>query len=778
MVMPRDFYRKQFQRGTFGASHLTEALRRADASESTDEIISEMESNAPVSSRVPMVTSIFDQHRDLVHAMSVSTFARNSLSQHCASYFDYSQSAWQSQHKKNLYQSWRAFAGEDLSLRLLMGFPTMRGFSRALPDAPADLVNLALERLRVPAWAVEEYLTALLMDINGWAAWCAYQRWQAQLHNQSDDHLVQLLAIRLSWDYFIFDHLLSEADQREWWKAWEAFEHEHQRNNCSASVDWILQEAMEIAYQESLCATIASGAAQPATLHHDSPAAQVVFCIDVRSEVFRRALESCAMVVHTIGFAGFFGLPLSYAPLGTDLARPQLPGLLAPAFRVSDSTGSEESDVRIANNKQQQLATKSIWKQFRSSAASMFTYVESCGLFYAVPLIKNSLNLGAKSGVSNYKVSADSRTVRPMIDQRDHGRTPSTEALCDMLAKILINMSLTDGFARLVVMMGHGSSTTNNPHAAGLDCGACGGQSGEVNARLLASLLNNTEIRAGLSKRGISIPETTYLLAGLHNTTTDEVTIFDTDSVPTTHVAELGDLQNAFRLAGHQSRLERARTLNIEADGSTDAAALLQRFQARSTDWSQVRPEWGLANNAAFLVAPRSRSRGLNLQGRVFLHEYRSDCDSTGEVLEAIMTAPMLVTHWINMQYYASTVDNQLYGSGNKVLHNVVGGRIGVFEGNSGDLRIGLPMQSLHDGRDWRHTPLRLSVLIEAPINSIEAVIAKHLVVRNLVHHGWIHLFQINPQDGAITRYTMSGWESMQLCDELSASAVTILAER
>jgi uncharacterized protein YbcC (UPF0753/DUF2309 family) len=157
-------------------------------------------------------------------------------------------------------------------------------------------------------------------------------------------------------------------------------------------------------------------------------------------------------------------------------------------------------------------------------------------------------------------------------------------------------------------------------------------------------------------------------------------------------------------------------------------------------------------------VAPRARSRHLNLAGRSFLHDYDHRLDPDLAVLTLIMTAPMVVTHWINMQYHASTVDNRRYGSGNKVLHNVVGGRLGVFEGNGGDLRIGLPMQSLHDGQALRHTPLRLSVFIEAPRAAINTVMAGHDIVRQLVGNGWLHLFRIDPETGAIEQHHRGAW--------------------
>ena len=114
------------------------------------------------------------------------------------------------------------------------------------------------------------------------------------------------------------------------------------------------------------------------------------------------------------------------------------------------------------------------------------------------------------------------------------------------------------------------------------------------------------------------------------------------------------------------------------------------------------------------------------------------------------MTAPMVVANWINMQYYGSVVDNQKFGSGNKVLHNIVGGSIGVLEGNGGDLRVGLPLQSLHNGERWVHEPLRLNVFIEAPKSEMDRIIAKHELVRELVENRWLFLFQMDDKHGSI----------------------------
>lgn len=765
LIMPRSFYREEWQAGRLTQAHLQSAIYAAHTDCKVDELIDSLTQETQVAQPQMLVTALIDSQRDLSHAMAWVDFVTHQISQHCAAYFDVSQAAWNPE-RVGLYASWAKQLANDYSTTLLMGYTGFSQKAASLPRDPRTLIAAATQALGLKTEQCADYYTALLMSINGWASWCAYERWQARLGTvpgmMDNDDIIELLAIRLGWEWL----LLQDANNAQITTKWIAARtHAHWPEasfDTESRHDWLLQDALERAYQQPLCQGLAKASAVPAT-----PTVQAIFCIDVRSEVFRRALEASSTTIQTRGFAGFFGLFISYSPTGTAMTRPQLPGLLASSRCVTDECDSLSLGQAIAQRRKQGLQWRSTWQSFRSTASSGFSFVETCGMLYAGKLLKNTLpgyatpHTVEQTGLSGDEVKAS----RPRL-QNLPGTTPEAElqSRCDMAAGILEAIGVTQDFARIVLLAGHGSQTANNPHAAGLDCGACGGQTGEVNARALAALLNDTAVRAALLEKNIHIPATTWFLGGMHNTTTDELLLFDTDLLSANHAADLQQLKATLALAGQRARAERAPTLGL-AHLARNAEQLEKTIKARANDWAQVRPEWGLANNAAFIVAPRTRSQHLNLAGRAFLHDYDYAQDTTLGVLELIMTAPMVVTNWINMQYYASVVDNVKYGSGNKVLHNVVGGRLGVFEGNGGDLRIGLPMQSLHDGSAWQHTPLRLSVFIEAPQAAIDSIIAKHTVVMQLVHNQWLHLFQLEHQGSGpkqqtlIHKRTQNGWQ-------------------
>ncbi len=752
LLMSRSEYREQWEAGQLKEHHLHEAIAQTGTSCSVEDPMALLVSPDVMPARRALVTDLMDARRDTVHGMPWCDFVAHSLSQFCAAHFDGGQARLGPDRTGGLYPSWLRMARNDWSPRLLMGFGAHRKFIQRLPENPRESIAFAVEALAIPKKEQEAYLTSLLLRLNGWASWCAYRRWQARLSGGDDDQIVHLLALRLAWEWLLFAGIPDPENAARWQSAISTWPALDRSAEASQSLDWLLQRALEIAYQEPVCRGLAKGVASlppPVPL----PAVQAVFCIDVRSEVFRRALEGASPSVQTLGFAGFFGLPIEYQALGSPTARPQLPGLLAPSLRATD----QDPHGELAARRLGRLDLAKSWKQLRTTASSSFSYVEALGLFFAGNLIGNSLGLSRPvPHPENVGLDpAEQAGRKPRLSQSTSGAELALEVRTALAAGVLRAMSLTKGHARLVLFTGHGSDTVNNPHAAGLDCGACCGQTGEVNARAAAALLNDPAVRRGLAKLGIEIPASTHFLAGMHHTTTDEVSLFDLDELPESHRGDLETLRAWLREAGRRTRSERAGALGLSA---LSERALETAVQTRTTSWSEIRPEWGLANNAAFIVAARERSRHLDLAGRSFLHDYRWEQDTDFAILELIMTAPMIVTHWINFQYYASTVDNKRYGSGNKVLHNVVGGHLGVFEGNGGDLRIGLPMQSLHDGKRWIHTPLRLSVFIDAPRAAIDAIVEKHAMVRQLIENEWIFLFQIDAPDQRLYASRRGRW--------------------
>ncbi len=772
----RSYVQQAWREGRINEADLACGLRTLDAAREARLSVAQCVAaltEAPRINRLPLLIDVLDDAPERHTRLSWRQAITHQVSQTCAAYFDEQQADWQPERGQGLYAFWRDTLTHDHGIGVLMGLPELGKLLNALPATRQDAERWVIEHLQLPEAAWADYLEAVLLTVNGWASWCAYLSWEAKLTGKNDSNLRDLLAIRLAWGGILLNCKEDAAMRRafvalqsDWAHASELLtQAEH-----ALVVDELWQVALETGYQRQLAqklemnSGLSTGTATERVIE-----AQAAFCIDVRSEPLRRIIETISPAVETIGFAGFFGLPIAYTPLASSARRPQLPGLLAPALEVTDRLSPSSTEVSAASDsaamhqalntaaskaRQRQFAWAAQWQSAARWPSAAFFFVEAAGVGYLgklAKLLRPSTDARVRDDLAGLPARYQ-RVCRPGLSDLD------TDAKVGLAAKVLHAMGLDRALAPLVLLVGHGSQSSNNAHAAALDCGACCGQTGEVNARVLAQLLNELAVRDGLARLGITIQAQTCFVAVLHNTTTDEIEVFDIDLLPTAAQGRLDRLLTVFDRACEQVRRERAPRLGL--DPHAESATLLNQLRRRANDRAQTRPEWGLAGNASFIIAPRRRTRSMALDGRSFLHDYDASADADGSVLELLMTAPMLVTHWINWQYHASTCAPQRLGSGNKTLHNVVGGRIGVFEGNGGDLRIGLSHQSLHDGERWMHEPLRLTVIIDAPASAIERVIQQHEVVHQLIDNGWLHLWRFD--ETRLVRYQCGGWQALE----------------
>ena len=720
-TMARSWYRERIANGTITDGDLAAALAACTASSCPASVAElKLAAQRPHVRKDPLPTVADLAAR--VSGIDWPAIIAERLGHWIAGWSDEGQALWAAPQGKSAWRAWQDVATHDLTPEIA----GLKGFARFVADAPdsaGDALAASVARLGLTRPAMTTYFHALLMTLGGWAQVGRYRLWQAELTGGQDSTLTDLLAIRLMWE----DALLAQycGPVREAWQDVVAGHAAPVAPDADQIIDAILQEAAERAGQRAIGETLA---AAPATSDAVPPALQAAFCIDVRSEVFRRALEALDPSIRTLGFAGFFGLGASHRRFASDVHEHRLPVLLNPKLTTC-SGGAELEDVDRAARYRSR--GKRAWGRFKLAAVSSFAFVEAAGPVYLGKLLRDTFALKKTSLPSDPMPRPD-----PALSLADK---------VDAATAVLRAMSLTRDFAPLVLLVGHGANVVNNPHASGLHCGACGGYSGEVNARLLASLLNDPAVRGGLASNGIAVPSTTLFLAGLHDTTTDHVLIYDGDHPSPAHAEAIAQARHWLASAGLVARGERALRLP-RADGAADVAR-------RSRDWAEIRPEWALAGCKAFIAAPRSRTSNKSLEGRAFLHDYAWQQDEGFGVLELIMTAPVVVASWISLQYYGSSVAPHVFGGGNKLIHNVTGG-IGVVEGNGGTLRAGLPWQSVHDGSDLVHEPLRLSVCIEAPVEAMTAILEKHEGVRALFDNRWLHLFALDASGELGWRYT------------------------
>ncbi|MDH5762264.1 MAG: DUF2309 domain-containing protein [Nitrospinota bacterium] len=806
-------------------------------SQDSPQIPENQNSDAPAPISLPPQRTVSDWIDCLTEGGVVDQI-NNQLIKWITAFLDEGLAGWEMPgREEGFYLAWRNLAQKDFSGQLL-GISDFSQKVQDLPVAPEDAIWASLNQLKIPQERWKDYLSRQLSSLPGWTRYIRWLGEHPSYHSQQKHPIdtLQYLAVRLFYEA----ELANIKCCQEWgidgtvsaltayWNArpeeyrqrigdgkqsgdivrqmkckhaWRLFHlaqflelspkevQDLSLTDAQMLLRWLDQfpadqhgkvwiEAYEYSFRDKLLKNISAhrGAVPD---WETRPHAQLVFCIDVRSESFRRHLEAQGPY-ETFGFAGFFGIPISYQAFDSNQRDSLCPVLLTPNHAVTEIPRPGEGSAlgKYSSGTRWGQLGHHLFHDLKHHPVGSMMVIDVLGFFFSLVLagktlfhktfhtitsiIQNRLTGRVPTRIS---LSTTSDPQNPRVGEVNAEEVPdglsggfSLSERATFIENGLRAMGLTKNFARLVCLCGHGSETDNNPYYGALDCGACGGRPGDANARVFAAMANEPEVRRIIAEKGLPIPEDTWFLPGKHNTTTDRVEFYDLEELPDSHKEDFQVLTRDLQKAGANQALERCNRIP-SAPTEISPEQAYAHVDERSCDWANPRPEWGLAGNGAFLIGRRKLTKGLDLGGRVFLHSYDPVADPQGAILEKIMTAPLIVGEWINTGYYFSAADPWRYGSGSKVLHNVVGG-VGMMLGSQSDLQMGFPLQTVNNGDVHYHEPMRLLAVIEHTPAVISSVIQKHSILQQLFHNQWLNLVALDPHSFEFHRYNPDAtWE-------------------
>jgi hypothetical protein len=693
--------------------------------------------------------------------------------------------------------------------------PWMRDVAHELREqersgsAAIDVVLDSLDRLGVAEDEWEAFLAATLLALRGWAGMIHQiekRPDRVPVHAPPAD-LIDFLAVRLLLDRYAVAHLARDhgiwpGDLRHLRAALSAARTAPERRSARERA-WLLFEMAQIHGWSAARVAALAGAEVTALLReHDrfdgrerrrllhlaferrhrtavldalsafgrtsvtEPAApirfQTVHCIDEREESLRRHIEEVEPRCETFGTAGFFGIAMYYRGAADAHPTALCPIAIQPLHEVEESVIAElHEEHRRRQVRRRWLGlftheTRLASRTLTRGAVLTFAF----GILAAIPLVFRVLLprwTARLRRAAGRVVRAPARTrlllernERPVTLGRYAGFT--AEEMADIVARLLIDSGF-GRFAELVAVIGHGSSSLNNPHESAHDCGACGGGRGGPNARAFARMANDARVRERLRARGLEIPATTVFVGAYHNSCDDAVELFDAEEIPASHAEAVARLREVLEQARARTAHERCRRFD-SAPLVLSPAEALRHVEARSEDLAQPRPEYGHATNAVCIVGRRARTRGLFLDRRAFLVSYDpTRDDAAGTILAGVLAGVLPVTAGINLEYYFSRVDPAGYGCATKLPHNICG-LLGVMDGHASDLRPGLPWQMVEI-----HEPVRLLVVVEAQPALLRTVLARNADLGRLVQHRWIQMAAWAPDTAELTLFSRRGLE-------------------
>lgn len=742
------------------------------------------------------------RHRDLLLEASgadADSLVHDLLIRYCAAFLDQGLAPWPLPRREEGF--YRAFCNlyrqpKGPSDRWLRGLAQELGRLADQEIEPLESIRESLDVLGVSEEEWEPFLSETLLALRGWGGMVLQveQRGDRAVHPIPAGSLVEFLAVRLILDRFALAYTAKDALN---YRGPLSALREHARGRIEVhwppsveqraflvfqlaqvfglspdilcrmtEAEWatLLQEIeafsslerrriFHLAYEQRFrtqtldAVTVHAGQSFGRPV---SPAFQVACCLDEREESFRRHLEELAPSVETFGAAGFYGVAMYYRGAADAHFVPLCPVVIRPQHWVTEEVGDKlgKSHRRRALTRRA-LGTASHQFHVGSRSFALGALLSGAvGVLATFPLVARILfpRLTAKIRHLFGRIVRTPPVTRLQLERVDevagseNGHVGYTlEEMTAVGIRQLQDIGLTSGFARLVVLLGHGSDSLNNPHNSAYNCGACGGAAGGPNARAMAQILNDPRVREGMAKRGLTLPDETVVVGGYHNTCNESVIFFDLDCLSDSHKAEFATVRKLIEEVCNRNAHERCRRF-MSAPLSISFEAAREHVEERSEDLAQTRPELGHATNAITIVGRREWSRGLFLDRRAFLTSYDpTEDDAECTILTRILQAVFPVCGGINLEYYFSHVDNNGYGAGSKLPHNLAA-LLGVMDGAASDLRTGLPWQMVEI-----HEPVRSLFIIETTPESMLRIIERNEGIGRLCRNGWIQLTVLDP---------------------------------
>lgn len=666
---------------------------------------------------------------------------------------------------ESIAQSLRAFgvsegSREQFVVQTLLALPGWAGMVHQLEHAPSWVyrpapkdslveflaVRLVLEQV-VAEWLAREHLewTQPIAELNA----AKEPEMNCMLNREDSDAEVQLafeifqIAQIMGWSPSALDQYMSGVIREI-------------TNFDEIARRALFQEAYERNYRHQALEAI-RGNLQRSPASPGRPVFQLCTCIDDREESFRRHLEEVQPQCTTYGAAGFFAVAMYYRGIADASYKPLCPAPVTPRHYVKEDVGYTFSGEHARRAEARRRLGR--WTHRVHSGSHTFVggiVTSMLGSLAAFPLVARVL---FPRLTSQLRRIAGRLVEPPQVTQLQLERyedRPGPDAghvgfnvpeMVEVVQRLLEDIGLTDNFARLCLIVGHGSSSVNNPHSSAYNCGACAGKRGGPNARAFAHMANDFRVRLALVDRGIRVPADTWFLGAYHNTCDDSLGWFDLDRMPPSHHQLFEETKKACDEAALRNAHERCRRFHsTRPNGSLQDA--LRHVEQRSEDLSQVRPEYNHATNALCLVGRREWSRGLFLDRRAFLTSYDpTQDDESGRILARILAAVIPVCAGISLEYYFSCVDSTRYGAGSKLPHNLVG-LLGVMEGAASDLRTGLYQQMVEI-----HEPMRLLFVVETRPEIIAKIIDENPAIRQLCDGDWVQLVVLDTATEQLWQY-------------------------